>query len=456
MNDNHRKLIKNNVESLIYLVDYDTMIKECLNRKVLTQIMVDIIEQDGKDEMEKKRLLLNKLIHRGPDAFRALLDICKRNNYDEALLLLSGSTNPAATPLLNGAVVVDDTNALSISTTIRLNRSISQTSPSNGNRSDETDDAIALTDGSLFSKPKVKPQAPKPLKLAPYTKKTSFQFDVNLEVKRAANYGQHHKLQVYNMKNKRRGVFLFVNIIKFKNHKDRDGADMDRENLVTLFSEMNYTIFYYEDLTRQDCYQLIENLIRSDYLKQIDSFICCFQTHGDLYQNQTVMEFSDGLTISTEYIIDKFSNVSCQTLINKPKVFFFPFCRGKISDTEKKLFAVIETDGSTLVPSFSDILICYGTVPGFTTHRDTGFGSWYVIRTESCQFLRIISKCSFRYIREMCKIFAEHACDLHIEDLLKLVSTKTMEIRDSGRLQVASTETRGFNKLLFFNPKISD
>lgn len=56
----------------------------------------------------------------------------------------------------------------------------------------------------------------------------------------------------------------------------------------------------------------------------------------------------------------------------------------------------------------------------------------------------------------MCKIFAEHACDLHIEDLLKLVSTKTMEIRDSGRLQVASTETRGFNKLLFFNPKISD
>lgn len=380
MNDNHRKLIKNNVESLIDIVEYDTMIKECLEREVLTQIMVDIIEQDGKTEMEKKRLLLNKLVHRGPHAFRALQDICKRNNYDEALSLLSGSTNPKATPLLNGAVVVDDTNTLSISTTRTLNRSISQTSPSNGNRVDETDEAIASSDGPLLSKPKVKPQAPKPLKLTPYLKKTSFQFDVNLEVKRAANYGQHHKLQVYNMKNKRRGVFLFVNIIKFNNHKDRDGADMDRENLVTLFSEMNYTVFYYENLTRQECYQLIEDLIRSDYLKQIDSFICCFQTHGDLYNNQTIMEFSDGLTMPTEYIISKFSNVNCPALINKPKVFFFPFCRGMISDTEKKLFAVIETDGSALVPSFSDILICYGTVPGFKTHRDTGFGSWYVIR----------------------------------------------------------------------------
>lgn len=37
-----------------------------------------------------------------------------------------------------------------------------------------------------------------------------------------------------------------------------------------------------------------------------------------------------------------------------------------------------------------------------------------------------------------------------------MVGSKTLEIRDAGSLQVASTENRGFNKLLFFNPKISD
>lgn len=75
-------------------------------------------------------------------------------------------------------------------------------------------------------------------------------------------------------------------------------------------------------------------------------------------------------------------------------------------------------------------------MPGFATNRDIEFGSWYV--------------------HEWCKVFAEHAHDTHLEDLLKLISQKTYEIRDGGRLQVASYENRGFNKLLYFNPKIDD
>lgn len=86
--------------------------------------------------------------------------------------------------------------------------------------------------------------------------------------------------------------------------------------------------------------------------------------------------------------------------------------------------------------SISNFRICYGTVPGFATNRDVEFGSWYV--------------------KELCKVFAENAHDTDLEDLMKLVSQRTFEIRDAGRLQVASYENRGFNKLLFFNPKIDD
>lgn len=443
MNENHRKLILGNIDQLAGETDYRTILQACLDKRIITDVMAEIIDTDGSDDLNKSNLLFRKLTHRGPTAFLKILDILKDNKYSNAHKLLSASTIPSAT-FYNEDVVIDKENSLSISQTTRINRTNSYSPPrpvtrSNNNSSDDQADCqvVTSTEGPNF----LCWGKPKRTKVAPYNEKTSFQFDLNLEVKKAAEYGTHQKLQVYSMKSKKRGVFLFINIIQFRDaEKTRRGAEKDRDNLITLFRQMNYSVFYYEDLTRQEFYELMSSLKDSEYLKQVDSFVCCIQTHGDLDNNRTIMEFSDGLTVGVEMVIETFSNTSCLSLVGKPKVFFFPFCRGSISDKEKKVASLIETDGfqngEKLVPTFSDILICYGTVPGFMTHRDTGFGSWYV--------------------REMCKIFAEHACDCHIEELLKMVGTKTLEIRDSGRLQVASTESRGFNKLLFFNPKISD
>lgn len=239
------------------------------------------------------------------------------------------------------------------------------------------------------------------------------------------------------MRSSKRGVFVFVNIINFKSGKGtRGGAESDRENLITLFRELNYAVYYYEDLVRDEFFNLINELKTSDILKGVDSFFMCVQTHGDILRGLTYMEFADGLTETTERVISSFSNVECKNLIGKPKVFFFPFCRGNESDLAKK-HTFVETDGMpNSVPTYSDILVCYGTVPGFKTHRDTVSGSWYV--------------------NELCKAVAEYAADTHLEDLLKIVSTKTLGITDKGRLQVACYENQGFNKLLFFNPKIHD
>lgn len=395
--------------------------------------MVDIIEADGSDELEKNKLLYKKLTHRGPTAFAKLLEILKENEYESSHRMLSASTVPFAT-FSNDDVVNEENKFLSIrATSNKPMRSNSYSPPSpiiidNNNGESGTEDSVTSPDGCFNRSKKIK--------LELYTKKTTFHFDTDVEVKRAANFGTHPKLQVYSTKSKARGVFFFINIIQFKNEKtNRKGAEKDKENLITLFTEMNFKVFYYEDLTRGDFFELMDLLVKSEYIKNIDSFVFCIQTHGDMFNNQTIMEFSDGNSINVETVINIFSNTNCPNLLMKPKIFFFPFCRGKISDLEKKI-GRIETDGVPGVPSFSDILICYGTVPGFVTHRDTGFGSWYV--------------------RELCKIFTEHACDCHLEDMLKMVSTRTMEIRDAGRMQVASTENRGFNKLLFFNPKIAE
>lgn len=437
MNDNHRKLIQANIDQLAQITDYETMIKSCVDRQVLTDYMAGIIEQDGKsDKLTKNQLLFQKLIHRGPTAFPKILEILKDNGFHDAHKLLTASSVPSSTFSNNEVVLEDETNNfLSISKTVVLKHQISNNN--NNNTNNNVDKADAEVPRTISDGPCLSIEKRSQSKLKPYSEKTSFMIEPEVHVKRAERYGSHHKLQVYNMKSSKRGVFFFVNIIKFQGKKDRIGAEKDRENLITLFKEMFYTVYYYEDVTRDEFFKLMLELKKLQNLKSFDSFVFCLQTHGDLYMHQTICEFSDGQTITVDRIIETFSNANCTALVGKPKVFFFPFCRGTISDKERKI-STIQTDGAvnSAVPSFSDIMICYGTVPGFVTHRDTSFGSWYV--------------------RELCKVFAEHACDCHLEELLKMVGSKTLEIRDEGRLQVASTENRGFNKLMFFNPLIKE
>lgn len=226
MNENHRKLISYNIDKLILVTDFQTMINECLQKSVLTPVMVDIIEQDGKDELDKKRLLFQKLIHRGPTAFHILLEILQENDYKEAYDLLSVSTIPSAT-FTREQGKVDEYNSLSISMSRNRSQSKSPNLEPNINNGNKTDEFTI--DGNIGSKVNKKPS-----KLIPYEEKTTFQFDASLKVRRAAYYGSHPKLQVYSMRSERRGVFFFVNIIKFDSGKDyRHGAEMDGMNLIT-------------------------------------------------------------------------------------------------------------------------------------------------------------------------------------------------------------------------------
>lgn len=102
-------------------------------------------------------------------------------------------------------------------------------------------------------------------------------------------------------------------------------------------------------------------------------------------------------------------------------------------------------DGSpTITPSesnipvayYSDIKICYATSPGYTALRDPDTGSWYI-------------EC-------LCKVFADHAHDKHLEELLKLVgSMVSNRTTILGPMQTAGNEDRGFTKTLYFNPGMS-
>jgi hypothetical protein len=92
-------------------------------------------------------------------------------------------------------------------------------------------------------------------------------------------------------------------------------------------------------------------------------------------------------------------------------LFFF---RGDRQDFGVKLTSGrVQLDGSssTVHRSMSDTLIGYSTVPGFISNRDVYLGTWY--------------------IQAVCEVFMEHACDTHVEDMLKMVSLSLVSVLPS-------------------------
>ena len=100
-------------------------------------------------------------------------------------------------------------------------------------------------------------------------------------------------------------------------------------------------------------------------LKKVDSMFVTIMSHGyNRNVTETSVVSSDGLMLSTNWIIEQFNNDNCHVLRNKPKVFLFQACRG-----ESKSHALhrIEMDGQapkSTIRQYSDMLIGYCTVPG--------------------------------------------------------------------------------------------
>lgn len=93
-----------------------------------------------------------------------------------------------------------------------------------------------------------------------------------------------------------------------------------------------------------------------------------------------------------------------------------------------------DSEGGKRAPMFSDIMVCYGSYEGYVTYRNSSIGSYYVVA--------------------MCNLWAKHAHDTSLEELLKLLTKDLIENRDINRngVQVCEYQGRGFDKHLFFNP----
>lgn len=197
-------------------------------------------------------MLFEKITHRGPNAFQGLVEICKGNFVEAANLLQRKSSRliPAVTSD-NDDDDDDDDGMISIR---GKRREDEEKKDKRKNNRDKRNDAqssdvrppanVDITDKSVSQenanervvKLELFSREVQPTKLA-------------INVTKSKKYHTHKTLATYDMKSRHRGVFFLVNIINFNKKEPRNGASVDRDNLITLFRGMEFKIFYNEDVT---------------------------------------------------------------------------------------------------------------------------------------------------------------------------------------------------------------
>lgn len=430
MEQNERKLIDINIDVLTKFTVYQELVNKCQQKELLSAVMVRNIEEDaGSDEKERHKRLFRKITERGPTAFGKLSDICKECGFSFAYQVLNPSSYSGHE--------------------IDLGVKKLETTSNKENRPPRRTGITELPVPNIFDKVhKVVTREDKPqqvIKLQPYTEDVKSIFSVKKAKKILKHASDDIPLGTYEMHSNHRGILFLVNIIEFHNNAEerRNGANIDKDSLIDVFRQMGFKVFYYENLRRDEFDQLVNQLSRSEYLRKPECLVFALLTHGNMVGSKAVVTFSDGGLYEVERIIERFSNVDCDYMLGRPKIFLFPFCRGDAPDggfrtqVIRKTSNRIQFDAIEIVeekfPSYSDIAICYATVPGFQTHRDVVEGSWY--------------------IQKFCSVLAEYSHVATFEQMLKKIDEEVSKMESAGgTVQTSSFESRGFNKVLFFNP----
>lgn len=296
MNENDRRNILGNLNPLSRSIAYDELKKYCKERQLVTDIMINEIEKHNENGETKNTRLLTKLTKRGPKAYLAFKDICWRH-FPDAYKILDPHFPTHYGEYHNSGGSLTGRNPDLVP-------------PPPNYHSKEQPSRVSAQHELKPYEEQVYPDK----NLGP------FQFSTRIHL--------HPKVATYNMRSKHRGVLFFVNIINFtQKDRTRKGAEMDRNNLISVFRKMDFTIFYYEDLLFSELEVLLDKLVNSHYLARTDCLVFTMMTHGSHQDGKEYVQFADGGHVNIREIISRFYNDKCDRLIGRPKVFILPYCR---------------------------------------------------------------------------------------------------------------------------------
>ncbi|KAK3083449.1 hypothetical protein FSP39_022958, partial [Pinctada imbricata] len=151
-------------------------------------------------------------------------------------------------------------------------------------------------------------------------------------------------------------------------------------------NKLKFKVERHNDLTAPEIIHLCQQVAKRNH-KKFDAFVMCILSHG----NQGNVYGTEGKLLEIRNITSCFTATSCQTLADKPKLFFFQACQG--TDLQKGATQIYERQESTIemdvapddtprnssIPDDADFLFGYATVPGYASIRSRSQGSFYIM-----------------------------------------------------------------------------
>ncbi|XP_063603069.1 caspase-1-like isoform X1 [Penaeus indicus] len=186
----------------------------------------------------------------------------------------------------------------------------------------------------------------------------------------------------YNMSHKQRGHCVIFNHRHFDQHTglgERNGTDRDRDQAQALFTNLGFQVTVYNNLKVYEVKEKIQDLAFDVNHSECDALAVVFMSHGE----KDVLWGRDG-TFNPDYLFENFKADQCPTLAGKPKLFFIQACRGEGLDSGTTLVQQKNRDEidsgyqAYKIPNTADFLVCWSTIPGHFSWRNTTNGSWFI------------------------------------------------------------------------------
>ena len=232
----------------------------------------------------------------------------------------------------------------------------------------------------------------------------------------------------YKMDKDPHGLALIINNIKFRQHQERKGSDVDGKALAAIFTKLHYRLYrdrIHINCSKAEMIELLQSIAQIDH-SQYDSFVCCVLSHGKLDSVYS----TDELLMSVGEIRKPITD--CPTLVGKPKIFFLQACRGfDIPEGHRFIQTDGEGDEQILLPRDNDIFFGYSTTPDTRSCRFTDIGSWYVI--------------------ELCKALEAHHKDF---DFLSMVTAAHHEVATNPEYVLERPDSSGRTKRYKQSPQL--